>query len=307
MTDQQGAEGATPNKQGQVIIALLVVLIVAVAALGAVIWIRGGDSDSSKAQPVSSETSAGYTTEETGAQEQDATQSADIDLASVAVDTVHEPPVPSPPQAWGEFTLQKQWHGEMRVFEYGEDPAVLLGEDDNAWASSANHCGVVTYLVTFKAVNDQAQLRAELVDFNKTVLDSKTARSGWMLFTNCATPRLAIESIQGGANLTDVSYDVYEYRQSSVAPPDSQANVGQVAVPASSPAQVAVQPTFVECVDWTSPMALYSDGSQRYSETCAAQHEHAVKGESWCGGLYAPPEASREEFIELCGREPMYQ
>lgn len=310
MDDQSSQESAKEGgsggftAQGKVIIGLLLALVLAVAALAGVVWLRGGEgdcSDSDAGKVASSEEKK----EDAGGEA--ATQ--EIDLASVEIDSIHEAPAPNAPESWGEYTMRQQWSGQTRVFEgEGQQPAMLQGQGGGQWVTSSNGCGVAMYLVTFKAVNDAAVLRPELVDYNEAVLADGSMRDGWMLFTNCSTPRFWLESIEGESNLSDVSYDVYEYTQSSVANPESQSapNVDPGAAPEAvqeSPAE----PQFVECIGGLTTWARFSDGTSKHDDRCVEQAEQARRGESWCGGLYAPADAPRDEFIEMCGREPVYE
>lgn len=287
------------TKQGKIIISLIVVVIVALFVLIAVVLTKDGEShDESRSEPQTTKTSEKA--------QSDQAKAPVIDLATIGMNTVHEAPVPDPPDAWGDYSLSDHWVGQLRVFNHSDQPSEPQGKDGANWVSSANGCGSVTYLITFKAVNEKAKLHAQLVNFPGETVSEGTMRDGWMLFTNCITPGFSLKEISGASTLSDVAYDVYEYTQSSVAQPVGTPAASSQPEESSYEAPVA-EPTFVECVDGLTTMAIFSDGSQRPSDRCVEQHQQALKGERWCGGMYAPPEADHDEFVALCGREPQYE
>lgn len=183
------------NKQGKVIICLLIALILLVCVA---LWAFLSQDKTDSAANTSAQGSASTT-----------------NLADVDMDSIHEQPAPSAPESWGDYVLDKKWNGEVRVFDTEKEPTSLLDEAGEEWLGTANRCGSTTYLLTFKAVNEKAVLGAQLVDPLDSTQADGTMRSGWMLFTNCSTPKLSLHEIDGDSTLTDVAYDVYEYRQSS--------------------------------------------------------------------------------------------
>lgn len=299
--EQVGDSREKFSAQGKVIIALLIVLILAV---GALVFSTFMENRKNEESPVETASSSSTSSEEEPTEE---VNSQDIDLASVDVDSVHAAPVPSAPDSWGEYTINQTWKGQVRVFEHAEEPSELLGQGGENWISSANGCGSLMYLVTFKAVNDQAKIQAELTDYNGDVIDGETSRSGWMLFTNCATPEMALGSINGIGNLSDVAYEVHEYVQASTDLGSSSVNVEPTIETDVAPESQEIPDVDLQCPG--PGLTVFVPSTTPLSEmewACEQARQSANQGESWCGGLYAPPEVPREEFLAKCNREPQY-
>lgn len=271
----------------RLIIALLVVLIVAVATVGAwLIWGRGGDDDSATS-PVAASSSAVPETESEAQPEIDSVAL----LENAQVDSVNPAPVPESVEAWGDYVKNRSWNGMLRVFELAEASPVTE-EGGSQFRNTMNHCGEVMYLVTFRSVNENVLLDAQLLDAAKSVRAHAELHDGWMLGTNCELPQFVFVSSTDTSNLGDVAYDVTEYRQSSVAAPA---------------AGTAAEPTFVACDDgMLTAKGRYSDGSWRDTPECdTEQHRRAVRAEAVCGGPYPPAGTTQAEYAALCGGSSM--
>lgn len=224
-----GAAHRASTRQARLIIAFLVVLIVVVVTLGAwLIWGRGGDGDSGDA--VSSSESNGTAPPLA----RDAGDQPEIDsvslLENAGVQSVNPAPVPESVKAWGDYVKNRSWSGMLRVFE-GQDATPVTNDDHSRFPASMNHCGVAMYLVTFRSVNENVLLDAELLNAANNIDASLTLSDGWILTTNCVTPQFRFNSSTDISNLGDVAYEVTEYRQSSVAAPanpDSEDGASEV-------------------------------------------------------------------------------
>lgn len=270
-----------------------VVLVVVVAAVATwVVWGQGSrDSGPTDAQA-------------TGGSPQETEAPAPVDsvalLEGAGVDSVNPAPVPEVVDAWGEYELHRSWSGVVRVFENG-DPSPLPDDGGGRFPATMNGCGVAMFLVTFRSVNEDIMLDAQLLNAVGAVGVSGTLSDGWMLSTNCQTPQFAFVSSSDLSNLGDVAYDVTEYRQSSVAPPVVEA---PVEAPVQEEMPEIAEPYVVECLPGIPGPALWSDGTRDHADECANAPgaERARRGERICGGLNGWMEASKEEFEELCGR-----
>lgn len=277
------AQGMSRN-QARMIIALLgVIAVLAVAGLGA--WLLWGRS-------------AGGGTVADGQAE--VPEASDVAVDSVAllegagVDSVNPAPVPEVVDAWGEYELHRSWSGVLRVFDNG-DPTPLPDDGGGRFPATMNGCGAAMYLVTFRSVNDDVMIDAQLLNAADTVGVSETLSDGWILSTNCQTPQFAFASSSDISNLGDVAYDVTEYRQSSAAAPAAAEESGPVPGDAEH-----VEPTLVECENGLTVMGLYSDGTWRSTPECdTPEHRRSSRAEGVCGGLHAREEQP-ELWAELC-------
>lgn len=299
------------SAQGKVIIGLLAVLILAVSLLAIVSYAGRGDGGSeSSSDSVSPQT-------ETPAPSEEPAKPVDVDLAALDVDSIHEAPMPNVPEEWGNYTLDRKWEGRLDLD--GATRAELKGEDGGAWVSSANGCGVETYIVIFRSEASGEKLRAELVDFNEVVLDEKVLPEGWMLFTNCATPRMAADQGSSQMKGTELAYEVHAFRQIQVPnsaessaldtpEPSVETSVPQAeeSVPQSDNGATGLS-GYVECPGpgLTVYVPQPAPGGT-IDAACSAAQQQSMRAESWCGGLYAPADVPRDEFIATCGREPQY-
>ena len=303
-----GAAHRASTRQARLIIAFLVVLIVVVVTLGAwLIWGRGGDGDSGDA--VSSSESNGTAPPLA----RDAGDQPEIDsvslLENAGVQSVNPAPVPESVKAWGDYVKNRSWSGMLRVFE-GQDATPVANDDHSRFPASMNHCGVAMYLVTFRSVNENVLLDAELLNAANNIDASLTLSDGWILTTNCDTPQFRFNSSTDISNLGDVAYDVTEYRQSSVANPvaPEAESAEEPAASVAEPAASVAEPYVVECLQGVPGPAQWSDGTVAYAEECAntPEAQQSIRAEGLCGGLYAPDDVSREEFEAICNRAPVY-
>ncbi|WP_334144731.1 hypothetical protein [Corynebacterium nuruki] len=204
--------------QARTIIALLIVLILVVVAIGAwLIWGRGG-SDRSDRGALTGATSAVPSEDQAPGQEEQPEIDSVALLENAGVQSVNPAPVPEAVDAWGDYVKNRSWSGTLRVFE-GQDATPVTDDDHSRFPATMNHCGVAMYLVTFRSVNEDVLLDAQLLNAANSIDASETMSDGWMLTTNCDTPQFRFNSSTGISNLGDVAYDVTEYRQSSVAGP----------------------------------------------------------------------------------------
>jgi hypothetical protein len=288
--------------QSRLIIALPVVLIVVVATVGAwLIWGRGEDDDSATG-PASASTSA---VQDTGSEERPGTDSVAL-LENAGVQSVNPAPVPEAVEAWGDYVKNRSWNGMLRVFE-GQDATPVTDEDHSRFPASMNNCGIAMYLVTFRSVNEDVLLDAQLRNAANNIDASLTLSDGWILTTNCDTPQFRFNSSTDISNLGDVAYEVTEYRQSSVAAPAVE-SAEEPAASAAEPAVSVGEPYVVECLQGAPGPAQWSDGTMRYAEECTntPEAQRSIRAEGLCGGLYAPEDVSREEFESICNRAPVY-
>ena len=291
--------------QARLIIALLVVLIVVVATVGAwLIWGRGGDDDSATSPAAVSTTAV----PETESEAQPEIDSVAL-LENAGVQSVNPAPVPESVKAWGDYVKNRSWSGMLRVFE-GQDATPVTNDDHSRFPASMNHCGVAMYLVTFRSVNENVRLDAELLNAANNIDASLTLSDGWILTTNCDTPQFRFNSSTDISNLGDVAYDVTEYRQSSVANPvaPEAESAEEPAASVAEPAASVAEPYVVECLQGVPGPAQWSDGTVAYAEECAntPEAQQSIRAEGLCGGLYAPEDVSRVEFEAICNRAPVY-
>ena len=300
-----GAAHRASTRQARLIIALLVVLIVVVATVGAwLIWGRGGDDDSATSPAAVSTTAV----PETESEAQPEIDSVAL-LENAGVQSVNPAPVPESVKAWGDYVKNRSWSGMLRVFE-GQDATPVTNDDHSRFPASMNHCGVAMYLVTFRSVNENVRLDAELLNAANNIDASLTLSDGWILTTNCDTPQFRFNSSTDISNLGDVAYDVTEYRQSSVANPvaPEAESAEEPAASVAEPAASVAEPYVVECLQGVPGPAQWSDGTVAYAEECAntPEAQQSIRAEGLCGGLYAPEDVSREEFEAICNRAPVY-
>lgn len=300
-----GAAHRASTRQARLIIALLVVLIVVVATVGAwLIWGRGGDDDSATSPAAVSTTAV----PETESEAQPEIDSVAL-LENAGVQSVNPAPVPESVKAWGDYVKNRSWSGMLRVFE-GQDATPVTNDDHSRFPASMNHCGVAMYLVTFRSVNENVLLDAELLNAANNIDASLTLSDGWILTTNCDTPQFRFNSSTDISNLGDVAYDVTEYRQSSVANPvaPEAESAEEPAASVAEPAASVAEPYVVECLQGVPGPAQWSDGTVAYAEECAntPEAQQSIRAEGLCGGLYAPEDVSREEFEAICNRAPVY-
>lgn len=283
------------RRQGYVIIALLAVIAVALAVLVGVLVASGGDRQGAAVGQGPPPTSSAETASE------EITDPAAA-LEEAGVDVVMPPPVPDAPAAWGDYELDRDWNGQVRVFRDSAAQAIA-GAGDDRFPATMNRCGSGMYFVTFRATGNGTIVDAQLVDAVGRINDSRQLPGGWMLGTNCSTPHFAFHSANSQASLVDVAYTVYEYRQTSVAKPIAPSEPRAPVAPDPPPAPPApAQPTLVQCESGLSATGMFSDGVRRQDERC--RDERAAEIEGVCGGLYWWENASRERYIELCGKEP---
>ncbi|MEJ6550546.1 hypothetical protein PQI66_13410 [Corynebacterium sp. USCH3] len=280
--------------QARAIIALLgVIVVLAVAGFGAwLLWGRSGDDGPVGAAEVRDD----EVTEETaGEPSAEAVDSVAL-LEGAGVDSVNPAPVPEAVDSWGDYEVYRSWSGTLRVFE-NNDPSPVSDDGGGRFPATMNGCGVAMYLVTFRSVNEDVVLDAQLLNAADTVSTSETLSDGWMLTTNCQTPQFAFNSSSGISNLGDVAYDITEYRQSSVAAPAAAEQ------PVEEPVveePVSAEPTLVQCDNGLSIMGLYSDGEWRTTQECdTPEHRRAAQAEGVCGGLNGREEQP-ELWAELC-------
>lgn len=290
------------GRQASVLIALVAVLVLVVTGVGAALLLRdsGGQEDPA-------EDSAPITTSAPGEDPAETADAAEM-LEDAGVDVVLPPPVPDAPEGWGDYRRHTSWEGTARVFA-GSEPTALAGPDHGVFPASQNACGIVMFHVTFRAVNLDAVLRAELRNAIDDVVAGNELNSGWMLGTNCATPHIGLAELPGEGNLTDVVYTVHEYRQSSIArQPQPQPERASVAPSTSSVAPPVAEPTLVDCLIFGlgPQQGRYSDGSVREAPECQNHPDYLrmVEAEGVCGGLYGWMEVSAERYLELCGVSP---
>ena len=300
-----GTRRRATTGQARLIIALLVVLIVVVATVGAwLIWGGGGDDDSVTG-PVAASSSAAPETESEAQPEIDSVAL----LENAGVQSVNPAPVPESVKAWGDYVKNRSWSGMLRVFE-GQDATPVTNDDHSRFPASMNHCGVAMYLVTFRSVNENVLLDAELLNAANNIDASLTLSDGWILTTNCDTPQFRFNSSTDISNLGDVAYDVTEYRQSSVANPvaPEAESAEEPAASVAEPAASVAEPYVVECLQGVPGPAQWSDGTVAYAEECASTPEaqQSIRADGLCGGRYAPEDVSREEFEAICNRAPVY-
>lgn len=302
--DGRGAHGASgiSRRQARAIIALLgAIVVLAVAGLG--VWFvrqgGGGDDVSAGAGADAGTVRVGEVEEVDERTEPPAEPEVDSValLESAGVESVNPAPVPEAVEAWGDYTTYRSWSGTLRVFENG-DPTPLPDEDHGRFPATMNGCGLAMYLVTFRSVNEDILLDAQLLNAANTVSASETLSDGWILSTNCMTPQFAFSSSTDISNLGDVAYDVTEYRQSSVAQP--AADAATVDEPVAAEVPVVAEPTLVECENGLTIMGLYSDGIWRSTPECdTPEHRRSAQAEGVCGGLYGREEQP-ELWAELC-------
>lgn len=279
------------RSQARMIIALLGVIIVLVGAgFGAwLVWGGENERDVSGASTVQAGEVAGTTESAEFTESSEPVDSVAL-LEDAGVDSVNLAPVPEAVGSWGDYELYRSWSGTLRVFENG-DPTPMPDDGGGRFPATMNDCGVAMYLVTFRSVNEDVLLDAQLLNAANTVSAMETLSDGWMLGTNCVTPQFAFNSSSGISNLGDVAYDVTEYRQSSVAQP--------AAVPEQD-APGVVEPVLIQCDDGLSIMGLYSDGVWRTTQECdTPEHRRSAQAEGVCGGLNGREEQP-ELWAELC-------
>lgn len=274
--------------QARMIIALLSVIVVLIVA-GGVWFFWSGEASGSEDGPVAE------------AEEISVPEEIEVDdgippvdslhlLETAEVDSVNPAPMPEPIEAFGDYVQNRTWSGTIRVFEGGESVPVA-GEDGGAFPVSMNGCGSMMYLVTFRSVDEEVLLNAQLLNAVNEVSAEVAMADGWMFSTNCQTPQFAFASSAGTSVLSDVTYEITEYRQSSVAAPEEQA----AALPEA-------EPYVVECLFGTPGPALWSDGSTRFAEECVntPEAQESLSAERICGGLYGWQEVTKEEYERLC-------
>lgn len=280
--------------QARMIIALLgVIIVLTVAGIGGwLVWGRDSGGDAT----------GGGTAH---ADEASTTVESTVPVDSVAllenagVDSVNAAPVPEAVDAWGDYELHRSWSGTLRVFENG-DPTPVSDDGGGMFPATMNGCGIAMYLVTFRSVNEDVMLDAQLLDAAGTVSATETFPDGWMLGTNCVTPQFSFNTSSGISNLGDVVYDVTEYRQSSVAQPAAQPAEQEPVVAPEQNAPEVVEPTLIECDNGLSIMGLYSDGTWRTTQECdTPEHRRSAQAEGVCGGLHGREEQP-ELWAELC-------
>ena len=92
----------------------------------------------------------------TGKEEQPEIDSVAL-LENAGVQSVNPAPVPEAVDAWGDYVKNRSWSGMLRVFE-NQDATQVTDDDHSRFPATMNHCGVATYLVTFRSVNEDVQL-----------------------------------------------------------------------------------------------------------------------------------------------------
>lgn len=290
------------RRQASVFIALVAVLILVVVGVGVALLMRdpGGREEGAT-------TPAPTTSSAPGADPTDTVDAAEM-LAAAGVDVVLPPPVPDAPAEWGDYRRHTSWEGRTRVFE-ASGPTALAGPDNGVFPASQNACGIVMFHVSFRAVDPDAVLRAELRNAIGDVVADNELNSGWMLGTNCATPYIGLAELPGEGNLTDVVYTVNEYRQSSIArQPQPQPDQASVVPSTSSSVPPPAEPALVECLifDLGPQQGRYSDGSVRQAPECQDHPDYLrmLEAERVCGGMYGWMDVSAERYRELCGMPP---
>lgn len=285
--ENEGSGSGATRGQARLIIALLTVLIALMAVVG--VWVFLGSDDSSAAADTRTDNSEVKTPTVEEAPEMVVDSVALLEAADV--DSVNPPPAPEPVESWGDYVQNRTWSGSLRVVV--DAPAVpIANEDGGSFPASMNGCGTMMYSLTFRSVDESVSLDAQLLNAANEVSESALMTEGWTFSTNCQTPQFAIASSSEVVSVTDVVYDIAEYRRASVTP-----QVAEVEQP------IPEAPYVVECLFGTPGPARWSDGTIQNSEECAntPEAQHSRRAESVCGGLYGWQEVSREEYESLCG------
>ncbi|GAB3694820.1 hypothetical protein GCM10027595_07860 [Corynebacterium nasicanis] len=275
--------------QATVIISLLTATLLTGIAIF-VLLLRGDAEDVGATQPPTSSSVASTTSEDTR-----------VDAATLLEDTdvnsIHPAPAPDAPQEWGEYQLRRSWDGMTRVFDVAES-SPISGDGGGTFPATMNGCGIGMYLVTFKSVNPNVDIAAQLINAAGGIAAEESMNQGWSLSTNCETPAYRFLAASDISTLGDVAYTVHEYMQSSTSDAEPQA------VPTTTQ---AAQPTLVQCLGYLGPaMGLYSDGVERLAPECEGSPEQrrSSRAEGVCGGLYGWMKVSAEEYRDLCGIDP---
>ncbi|MFD5867289.1 hypothetical protein ACFWGD_01575 [Corynebacterium sp. NPDC060344] len=301
--------GADPNRMSPtlrgaiIIVALLAVIAIAAAVIA--VAMRGGDDegDGGVAAPDTTSQSSPATgkSEDAEATEEAPAMDSAAMLEGAGFDVVMSGPAPEAVDAWGDYRLERSASGRVRVSEVTGPNAATL--DGGQWPMSMNDCGIVTYLVVFRGVNENVMLNASLVNSVGTVVASQQGDRGWMLLTNCATPQWEFLSTTDAGNLADVVYDVHEYRQSATA---SASGSGAGAGGSEVNADGGETTYFYYCVEDSPGQAIMTDGSVGYEEYCLQdpQATRANLGERCCGALNGADLCGEELWFDLCRSRP---
>ncbi|MDO5669480.1 MAG: hypothetical protein Q4G50_05705 [Corynebacterium sp.] len=275
--------------QATVIISLLALTLLAGIGIIALL-VRGGGVDAGDTDPPS-----------TSSVEATASEKAEVDAAALLEGTdiysIHPEPAPDAPQEWGEYQLRRSWDGMTRVFA-NADFSPISDDGGGRFPATMNRCGIGMYLVTFKSVNPNVDIAAQLIDAAGGTAAEENINEGWSLSTNCETPAYVFLNSSDISNLGDVAYTVHEYMQSSTSRAEPQA---------APTTNQATEPTVVQCLGYLGPaQGLYSDGVERLAPECegSPEQQRAIRGEGVCGGLYGWMEVSAEEYRDLCGIDP---
>lgn len=307
-------EGSTQTSSGvtkgqvRLIIGLLSVLIIVVAAVGVWFVIGGKDgSDSVKqSRTVSSSTTAPSDIATVSDGEEEEVDPVAM-LENAGPRSVNPPPVPEAVESWGDYVKHRSWSGTLRVHE-GLEATPVPDDGGGTFPATMNGCRAAMFLVTFRSVNEDVLLDAQLRNAAGGVDVTETLSEGWTLGTNCSTPQFGFSRSAGISNLGDVSFDVTEYRQSSAAAPEVEEVTEAEAVAgadAVTGAETIAEPTLIQCDNGLTIMGLFSDGSWRTTEECdTPEHRQSVRAEGVCGGLYGWQQVSAEEYESLCGVPP---
>lgn len=296
------------RKNAGVIIALLAIIAVALAVVLGYQLMSGNDHAADSAAEAATTSSAA--SEPTDSQVEDP---AEV-LETAGIDVVESTAVPVAPEVWGDYELVRDWGGQINLSEDNKAQSAE-GPDGARFPASMNGCGELMYFVPFRASGDSDDpqtagdpVDAQLIDAVGEVRDSERSAEGWMLGTNCSTPRFLLDSADSENAATsenasrfesariEVDYTVYEYRRVS----EVQSSPARVAPVTPS---MSAGPTFVECLFGTPGPARFSDGSVRNHQPCAETPEarRSLRAESVCGGLYGWQGVSKAEYLDLCG------
>lgn len=281
--------GVMNKTQATVIISLLALTLVAgIGIIVLLVW--GGDERDVDKQPSTTSTVVTTTSEE------EAVDAVAL-LEQAEINSINPAPAPDAPEEWGEYRLRRSWDGMTRVFE-AADSSPISDDGGARFPATMNRCGVAMYLVTFKSVNPNVDIAAQLIDAAGGIAAEESLNQGWSLSTNCETPAYRFLASSDISNLGDVAYTVHEYMQSSTS--DAEPRAAQTTTQAA-------EPTLVQCLGYLGPaMGLYSDGVERLAPECegSPEQQRSARAEGVCGGFYGWMEVSAEEYRDLCGVDP---
>lgn len=118
---------------------------------------------------------------------------------------------PEFPVEMDHWTLQGQWSTMPRAFT--DQWSTAAGPEYDDFPATMNGCADQRFLVRWRVVDDEVEVRAAMVDTVGGVWKQTSGNAGWMDLNGCYAPGFQLAGpTSDGSTLVDVAVEVQQYR-----------------------------------------------------------------------------------------------